>query len=91
MKPHKHAALIKAWADGAEIEFQLPDGTWFNATPDWSEFITYRIKPKPDVISYVYVDEGKWMTFSEEHHEDHNLKLTFDGDTLALKTAEVIK
>ena len=48
-------------------------------------------EPKPDVISYVYANEGRWMTFSEEHHKDHNLKLTFDGDTLALKTAEVIK
>lgn len=22
-KPHKHAALIKAWADGAEIEYRI--------------------------------------------------------------------
>ncbi len=51
MKPHKHAELIKAWADGAEIE-RLWNGTHEKAwlidnEPDWNEFDEYRIKPEP--------------------------------------------
>lgn len=49
-KPHKHAELIKAWADGAEIELQCADGTWTSCAdkdyPNWCESVPYRIKPK---------------------------------------------
>jgi hypothetical protein len=48
-KPHKHAALIKAWADGAVIEHYRVGFGWeecsFN-TPCWSPETNYRIKPK---------------------------------------------
>lgn len=45
--PHKHAELIKAWADGAEIEFHIPDTGWCQCgnVPIWDEHVTYRIKP----------------------------------------------
>lgn len=47
-QPHKHAEIIKAWADGAEIELMKIDGTWANAdVPTWSEWCTYRIKSEP--------------------------------------------
>lgn len=53
MKPHKHAELIKAWADGAEIqeyirpissnwEFEWTD----NPNPTWERDNEYRIKPR---------------------------------------------
>ena len=52
MKPHKHAELIKAWADGqAEVEYRYPKDNgdlslWKDLTQcvfhDWYE---YRIKP----------------------------------------------
>ena len=29
MKPHKHAELIKAWADGAEIQWKDADGRFY--------------------------------------------------------------
>jgi hypothetical protein len=45
--PHKHAELIKAWADGAEIEIQQYDGSWGTSThPQWTEERKYRIKPQ---------------------------------------------
>lgn len=49
MKPHKHAELIKAWADGAEIEMFTPSGNWIVVEyPNWSsELMSYRIKPEP--------------------------------------------
>lgn len=44
-QPHKHAALIHAWADGAEIEAY--DGyQWQLAlNPTWRPNESYRIKP----------------------------------------------
>jgi hypothetical protein len=46
MKPHKHADLIKDWADGHQIELQLPNGEWM-AIDDiaWYEDSVYRVKP----------------------------------------------
>lgn len=45
-KPHKHAELIKAWADGAEIEFKSKtSGMWTVITePIWDETFEYRVK-----------------------------------------------
>jgi hypothetical protein len=95
-KPHKHAELIKAWADGAEIEEQhnneiwrpFDDGHWMEADA-WK----YRIKPepKPDVVMYGYADtKGIWRV-SIYRGDGDNIKATFDGDTGKLKTAEVLK
>jgi hypothetical protein len=107
MKPHKHAELIKAWADGAEIEYKffcggtqwsdwLPmnDGSWTNS-PEYE----YRIKPepKPDVVmsEYFFIEErinfnGGYILLCDSS-KDSNIKLTFDGETGKLKSAEVLK
>lgn len=47
--PHKHAELIKAWADGAEIQYKSNAlGKWINSkSPMWGETAKYRIKPQP--------------------------------------------
>ena len=46
--PHKHAALIHAWADGAIIQYQSIDNGWItSATPNWDERLEYRIQPAP--------------------------------------------
>ena len=56
MKPHKWAKEIKAWADGAEIE-------WWNDVhqrweterePMWSVLNKCRIKPQPKEPQYLY-------------------------------------
>jgi hypothetical protein len=55
MKPHKHAELIKAWADGAEIEQRYVLETCNLETKEWHRFDDYwenygweyRIKPEP--------------------------------------------
>jgi len=48
-KQHNHAELIKAWAEGAEIECYCRfTSRWFyKPNPNWSESLEYRIKPKP--------------------------------------------
>ena len=47
-KYHKHHDLIIQWAKGAEIEYGDYQGDWENAaTPTWSVYKEYRIKPTP--------------------------------------------
>lgn len=101
--PHKHAELIKAWADGAEIQFR------YNANIPWSNVIgvcgwdkdcEFRIKPepKPDVVLLRRVDlqcrpsnDFPSGYLSVGVWDNQNLKLIFDGDTGKLKSAEVLK
>ena len=70
MKPHKHAELIKAWADGAEIEklvilYMSVKGWRQDNSPSWDIEDAYRIKPslKPVDLS-VLIDSGIDCEFS---------------------------
>lgn len=63
-KPHKHAELIKAWADGAEIEYFNTNGSWYPlAFPQWDTNIFYRIKKNTVKTTgyrrYYYQDGGE--------------------------------
>ena len=57
---HKHAELIKAWADGVEIQFlSSARGGWVDApNPTWWTDTIYRIKPEPqtDLIVLLRVE-----------------------------------
>jgi hypothetical protein len=95
---HKHAELIKAWADGAKIEFYNVFQEWVDAdNPEWKEGCIYRIKPepKPDVIDYFCVTKHAINNFMPNIvwtvKNRANLKLIFDGETGKLKSSEVIK
>lgn len=52
--PHKHAALIIAWANGAVIECRMRgggpwdamDGPGGDSTPGWFEDFQYRVRPE---------------------------------------------
>lgn len=46
--PHKHAEVIKAWADGATVQVSTPAG-WedMRCAPGWFDYNEYRIKPEP--------------------------------------------
>lgn len=55
-KPHVHAELIKAWADGAFIQYFDPVG--WRDTPDnrpsWVEGVKYRIKLEEKTPAQIY-------------------------------------
>ena len=56
MKPHKHAEVIHAWADGAKIQFKLQDG-WIDVQdlrPTWARDCEYRIKPAEKVVRWLW-------------------------------------
>lgn len=67
---HKWHKEIKAWADGAEIEFRTyVNGKWGNWVsddlPDWQadDDWQYRIKPQPKEPQYLnlYIDSKGWL------------------------------
>jgi hypothetical protein len=95
MKPHKHAELIKAWADGAEIQVRIASSNeWGNAVnPYWAEHYEYRIKPEPKPDTFVYpetvhsFEENKKLIW----YVKDKLQLIFDGETGQLKKAVVLK
>jgi hypothetical protein len=80
MKPHKHAELIKAWADGAEIQWKDSDGIWHDDDePWWNEEGEFRIKPEKEksVITSMQLNL--------------QLRLERDGPLLRVIAAEVVK
>lgn len=51
--PHKHASMIKAWADGAEMQYKTYTGEWDSTChPSWDSEIEYRVKPEPVKVPY---------------------------------------
>lgn len=102
MKPHKHAELIKAWAEGAIIQEKYSFNDWrvFDGYWQEDEAYAYRIRPepKPDVVYYgvcdqeaarLRVTELEWC-FTKLNDEGDLIKLTFDGETGKLKSAEIL-
>ena len=94
-QPHKHAELIKAWADGAEIQYfdEIDQRWWDRPNPCWNENKQYRIKPepKPDVVRWCWATT--FIGESKDHDGENgsaNLKIVFDGETGKLKYAEVL-
>lgn len=96
MKPHKHAKLIKAWADGAEIERRRIDGTdeWIAHDGAWdiAASFEFRIKPepKPNFVHYLELNMFGISTQTSERWATDNLKITFDGTTGKPIKAEVL-
>lgn len=102
-RAHVHAAVIKAWADGAQIQL------WINGTQEWkdvgvggypvifSAMEKFRVKPepKPDIMAYFHISLGKntgKVYATPQFYSTHaNLKVVFDGETEQLKSVELIK
>jgi hypothetical protein len=72
-KPHKHAALIKAWADGAVIEAQDPIAeTWYtDSCPRWAERGQYRLKPEQkwqkERNAFLRRERIQWRSTCKQH------------------------
>ena len=45
--PRKNAEVVKAWADGAEVQYQMGDGTWVDSISPafYVEGSVFRVKP----------------------------------------------
>jgi len=67
-KPHKHAAIIKAWADGEQIQV-LINGEWKDITtrqPTWDANY-YRIKPKTIKYSLYLNTKGEIAVINKQN------------------------
>jgi hypothetical protein len=104
MKPHKHSELIKAWADGAEIQAlsKITENKWIDCTNDvkWFDEYEYRIKPepKPDVVKLFKAEAHPILgiRFTEctdlpRNDGEHWIKTVWDAEKPELKSAEVLK
>lgn len=101
--PHKHAELIKAWADGAEIEVRLgPKDKWRPAPePSWTLGYEYRIKlaKKPNVVTWAYITPSGGFTVGMYARPTHQSERPFlrieidhnDPDNLVLVSATLEK
>jgi hypothetical protein len=96
---HVHAEVIKAWADGAEIQCKGPGvKEWYSfradEQPGWFPSWQYRVKPKDDVVVekrlIMFPENKNVVTYNPCAGVPANIQLTFDGETGALKKAEVI-
>jgi hypothetical protein len=76
-KPHKHAEVIKQWADGAEIEYKscLTDSWKTVERPSFYEDEQYRVKPQP---------LERWVTFYPTKHRSEQIGgyYTSEGEAL---------
>ena len=102
---HKHYDCIVAWAEGKQIQHYIPNCLCWDdtKTPKWLDDVLYRIKPmpKPDVVRNITVEatlkcgetcgEAFVQVFRSGKYIFPNLRLTFDGETGELKSAEVLK
>jgi len=93
---HKHSDLIIAWANGAQIQCFDCNHGWKDLGEyfAWIDDYQYRIKPepKPDYVQYINFHFNLCVIdLKERPFNKANLKLTFDGETGYLKSAEVIK
>jgi hypothetical protein len=94
--PHKHATLIHAYADGAEIQLQNSIGEWTDEKyPTWNLSAVYRLKPepKPDLVvermvCVTAVDDDTYITLGITNYS--NCRFVFDGETGKLKSVEVL-
>jgi hypothetical protein len=94
--PRPHYKERIAHAEGHEIEVRV--GEWdlwtLDSDPEWFDNWEYRVKDanrKPDVVqtAHATLDVMNELYFLDRN--EPNLRLTFDGETGTLKSAEVIQ
>lgn len=87
---HKWHKEIKAWADGAEIEYRYvkaPNPAWMDKTNTevWSmlDDVEYRIKPQPKEPQYLYAYQGRtavWISTDLYGHPGYLGKIKLEAD-----------
>lgn len=93
--PHKHAELIKAWADGAKIEYIAYD-KWYDIGEvcSWSPACDYRIKPEPkpdySLIAYAKPYKDQLHKHKLDETTGWDIRLICDGETGKLKSVQII-
>ena len=79
MSKHKHAELIKAWADGAEIEVHYKSlNKWYVVNdPAWSGDFEFRVKPKKPTRFLTVKELSDSSIFGKESLPHENVETHF--------------
>jgi hypothetical protein len=95
---HKHSEVIKAFVDGDECQYyNFTTRHWekINALSSFDYFFTVRIKPKPDVVTYLV--ERKLNCWHEITHValtknvcNGYIRIVRDGETGKIKESRII-
>jgi hypothetical protein len=88
MKEHKHAEVLRAIADGKEVEYRVhKEDIWrlpVDFNPIAQQHLEWRIKPepKPPIVSeeHVYFSEFHGYNLVKKQFPP-NIRFTFDPDT----------
>lgn len=97
MTPHKHAAVICAWANGAQIEVSCGAKDIWSLIehPSWALDNNYRVAPTPKDDQTMYFNIGRFGAVKIEYWQrelcDPNVVAVFDGKTRQLKSVELLK
>jgi len=97
MTEHKHAEVLRAIADGKEVQWKSKTSDWDSSPvldPIIHQHLEWRVKPepkpKPDVVILHHVSErGYYLQLNPARVP--NIKCTFDGETGKLKSAEALE
>lgn len=83
---HIHAECIKAWADGARIEYLEPaDQMWLRIDrPSWRSDRQYRVAKDQLTVQYYHATPSGCICVGTKQ-QYWNLKLTFDPDGNLIK------
>lgn len=90
-KPHKHAELIRAWADGAEIEYYSTQSMDWHLTtePVWWPSTQYRIKHTPVITKkYTFFDRIEQTVKNWEDLNHMTPQLWYDDQTPTMNMLE---
>lgn len=71
-QPHPYADVIKAWADGAVVQFE-DNGRWYDWRYEWSEYaptflvdFCWRVKPEPKRFRVALYEDNELVCVKNE-------------------------
>ena len=93
MTEHRHAEVLRAIADGQDVEyFNKEYDEWKpmsgEITPLTYQLLNWRVKPKPPIVADKHIYWGEDWTC--HHLKEPNVRFTFDPDTLLPIKVELI-
>ena len=102
MSEHRHAEVLRAIADGREVEYFNPEYKEWKPmsgeiNPLMYGLFNWRVKPKPPIVVDKHIfwgedgrEDGKTDGWTCHHLKEPNIRFTFDADTFLPIKVELI-
>jgi hypothetical protein len=92
MTEHRHAEVLRAIADGQEVEYwSIEAEEWVTGgyiNPITSYELKWRVKPKPPIVDVIRLHYDSFVRI--DYDDPANVRLTFDPETKQLIKVELI-